>query len=40
MIHPNILIFWQDFRRGLNVKWHVYVIALSHILIYIVSSQS
>ena len=35
MIHPNILIFWQDFRRGLNVKWHVYVIALSHILIYI-----
>ena len=31
----NILIFWQDFRRGLNVKWCVYVIALSHILICI-----
>ena len=35
MIDQNIMIFWQDFRRGLNLKWCVYVIALSHILIYI-----
>ena len=35
MIDQNIIIFWLDFRLGLNVKWCVCVIALSHILIHI-----